>query len=348
MAAKLTPKGAATRHRIIQAASAEIRENGVTATLDDIRARTGASKSQLFHYFPEGREQLLPLAVARYEADRVLADQQPQLGELTSWASWLDGGRGGRPLPRAGSAVPAQRAHHPARAGHPRRPGGGDRADGPVAGRDRRVRQVHAGGRRDLRGLDPVRTAAAIIAGIQGGVVMLMSTGDTTPLESALDLSIAYLQSTGQPLIDALESRSRGFLRDRPGFQGSASFRVALEGGHRSHVLPFEAADDRPPQRAQDKRHRDVQDQPPGHHRATVLLLQRVMDMHLDRFPHLLDVNNVVEIERAGRLESRDRAPPVFSLLIRLAVVIAAAQPDGVGVDVGGAAERGRPGSSRP
>ena len=44
--------------------------------------------------------------------------------------------------------------------------------------------------------LDPVRTAAAIVAGIQGGVVMLMSTGDTTPLESALDLAIAYLQAT--------------------------------------------------------------------------------------------------------------------------------------------------------
>jgi hypothetical protein len=27
-------------------------------------------------------------------------------------------------------------------------------------------------------------------------VVMLMSTGDTTPLEAALDLSIAYLQAS--------------------------------------------------------------------------------------------------------------------------------------------------------
>jgi len=44
--------------------------------------------------------------------------------------------------------------------------------------------------------LDPVRTAAAIVAGIQGGVVMLMTTGDTTPLESALDLAIAYLQAS--------------------------------------------------------------------------------------------------------------------------------------------------------
>ena len=53
-----------------------------------MRARTATSKSQLFHYFPDGKEELL-LAVARYEADRVLADQQPQLGELTSWPAWL-------------------------------------------------------------------------------------------------------------------------------------------------------------------------------------------------------------------------------------------------------------------
>jgi len=56
----------------------------VTVTLDDIRARARASKSQLFHYFPEGREQLM-IAVARYEADLVLSDQQPQLGNLTSY-----------------------------------------------------------------------------------------------------------------------------------------------------------------------------------------------------------------------------------------------------------------------
>jgi len=85
---KLTPKGAATRQRIIEGAAAEIRERGVAVTtLDDVRARTGTSKSQLFHYFPDGKEELL-LAVARFEADQVLAVQQPQLGNLTSWAAW--------------------------------------------------------------------------------------------------------------------------------------------------------------------------------------------------------------------------------------------------------------------
>jgi AcrR family transcriptional regulator len=84
----LTPKGAATRQRIIDGAAAEIREHGVIdTTLDDIRARTNTSKSQLFHYFPGGKDDLL-LVVARHEADRVLQDQQPQLSDLTSWRAW--------------------------------------------------------------------------------------------------------------------------------------------------------------------------------------------------------------------------------------------------------------------
>ncbi|MFP3786991.1 TetR/AcrR family transcriptional regulator, partial [Burkholderia sp. SIMBA_024] len=56
-------------------------------TLDDIRAVTGTSKGQLFHYFPGGKEELL-LAAIRREADRVIDDQQPQLDDLTSRSGW--------------------------------------------------------------------------------------------------------------------------------------------------------------------------------------------------------------------------------------------------------------------
>ena len=84
----LTAKGTATRQRIIDGVAAEIRERGAAATtLDD--ARTATSKGQLIHYFPfpGGREELL-LAVAGYEAERVLQDQQPHLGQLDSWRAW--------------------------------------------------------------------------------------------------------------------------------------------------------------------------------------------------------------------------------------------------------------------
>jgi hypothetical protein len=37
-------------------------------------------------------------------------------------------------------------------------------------------------------------TARAILAGIRGGVVMMLSTGGFTPLEAALDLAIDHLR----------------------------------------------------------------------------------------------------------------------------------------------------------
>ena len=69
---KLTAKGAATRQRIIEGAARVIREVGLgETTLDDIRMRTATSKSQLFHYFPSGRDELL-LAVAGVDVDAPL------------------------------------------------------------------------------------------------------------------------------------------------------------------------------------------------------------------------------------------------------------------------------------
>ncbi|MFI5775549.1 TetR/AcrR family transcriptional regulator [Nocardia sp. NPDC051570] len=88
MRRELTAKGRATRARIVEGAAEVLRDKGVAAaTLDDVLLRTRTSKSQLFHYFPAGKDALL-LAVAHFEADRVLEDQQPHLGALDSWAAW--------------------------------------------------------------------------------------------------------------------------------------------------------------------------------------------------------------------------------------------------------------------
>jgi AcrR family transcriptional regulator len=209
VSAKLTPKGAATRDRIIEGASAEIREHGVTSTLDDIRARTGTSKSQLFHYFPDGREQLL-LAVARYEADRVLADQQPQLGDLTSWDSWLAWRdtviaryrEQGQQCPLSALVTQLGRATPGAQAVVSELMG---QWQAEIAAG---VRSMQAAGEISPD-LVPERMAAAVVAGIQGGVVMLMSTGDTTPLEATLDLAIGYLRASASPAEVNLRETSR-------------------------------------------------------------------------------------------------------------------------------------------
>jgi AcrR family transcriptional regulator len=145
MAARLTPKGAATKQRIIEGAAAEIRERGVTeVTLDDICARTATSKSQLFHYFPGGKEELL-LSVAQHEADRILSDQQPYLDELTSWQALAQlAGRACGPQP-PGTAVPAQHAHVAAHPYRGWRAGCHQTVDHLVADPDRRRHPGHAG-----------------------------------------------------------------------------------------------------------------------------------------------------------------------------------------------------------
>src|SRR2546425_827495 len=54
-----TAKGRAMRERILQAAAELIAEKGTAGmSLDDVRARTGASRSQLYHYF-EDRDDLV-------------------------------------------------------------------------------------------------------------------------------------------------------------------------------------------------------------------------------------------------------------------------------------------------
>jgi AcrR family transcriptional regulator len=195
----LTKKGAATRLRIVDAAAAEIRERGVNATtLDDVCRRSGTGKSQLFHYFPDGREQLL-LAVARREADRVLEDQQPHLDALTTWPAWRSWRdavveryrRQGVHCP-LGVLVTELGRHTPA----------AQEVTGELLAQwEARVRAgIEAmRDRGDVRPeVDPGATAMAIIAAIQGGVTILMSTGSARHLESALDLCLAHLRSPGR------------------------------------------------------------------------------------------------------------------------------------------------------
>ncbi len=192
---KLTAKGRATRQRIIDGAAAEIREQGVAvATLEDIMARTETSKSQLFHYFPDGKEQLL-LAVATHEAQQVLDDQQPYLGELTSWAAWqrwrdavVDRYR------RQGQNCPLSVLMSEI----------GRTTPGAQAVTSALMRQWHdevAAGVRHMQSDDKVsdelnadRVAAALLAGIQGGVGIMLATGDLSYLEAALDIGIASLR----------------------------------------------------------------------------------------------------------------------------------------------------------
>ncbi|MFD8686657.1 TetR/AcrR family transcriptional regulator [Streptomyces sp. NPDC059651] len=191
----LTPKGAATKQRIIEGAAAAIRRHGVFAlTLDDVLALTSTSKSQLFHYFPGGKDELM-LAVARHEAERVISDQQPELSTLTSWPAWRNWRdkvvsryrEQGRecPLDIAVSHIGSATAGAQAVA-----TGLLDRWQGELA---TGIRHMQSIGEIDAD-RDADRSAAALLAGIQGGVVILLSTGRMGHLEAALDQGIADLR----------------------------------------------------------------------------------------------------------------------------------------------------------
>jgi AcrR family transcriptional regulator len=191
---KFTAKGQATRQRIIDGAAAEIRVNGAVATtLDDVMAATGTSKSQLFHYFPGGKDQLL-LAVAEHEAARVLSDQQPHLSQLTSWAAWQRWRdvvveryrKQGQQCPL--STVMSEVGRTPG-------------AQAVTAALVEQWRaDIEAGvlamqrQEKIAATVDPARAAAALLAGIQGGVSVMLNTGDLSYLEAALDVGIQSLR----------------------------------------------------------------------------------------------------------------------------------------------------------
>jgi AcrR family transcriptional regulator len=191
----LTAKGAATRQRIVDGAALLIREQGVVNVgLDDIRAATATSKSQLFHYFPDGKADLM-LAVARREADQVIAEQLPQLGDLTTWRKWqawrrrvikmYDEQREGCALSalvgqlNLGDTMTRQIV--------------GDMLDRWLQYLVDGVEALRASGEID-KSVDPVRAATAILTAVNGGATMLVATGRINYLETALSEAIDDLR----------------------------------------------------------------------------------------------------------------------------------------------------------
>jgi TetR/AcrR family transcriptional regulator, transcriptional repressor for nem operon len=78
-----TARGRATRERIVRAAAELVAEQGVAGTsLDDVRERAHASKSQLYLYFPD-RDELLRAAAAS-TCDTVLDTQADALAGFDS------------------------------------------------------------------------------------------------------------------------------------------------------------------------------------------------------------------------------------------------------------------------
>src|SRR6516165_263170 len=80
-----TGRGRASRERIVERAAELFAEQGIAATsLDEVLAAAGAGKSQLYHYF-RGRDELVEAAVG-LRCAQVLAGLTQALGAVTSLA----------------------------------------------------------------------------------------------------------------------------------------------------------------------------------------------------------------------------------------------------------------------
>lgn len=91
-APRLTPRGAATRDRIIDAASDLMFTKGVAVTtLDEVLAASAASKSQLYQHFPD--KAALVVAVIDHQGEALLERQRLWFGRIDSLRAlkqWTD------------------------------------------------------------------------------------------------------------------------------------------------------------------------------------------------------------------------------------------------------------------
>jgi AcrR family transcriptional regulator len=196
-AAKLTPKGAATRGRIVETAADLILARGVGGTnLDDICTETATSKGQVFHYFPGGKSELIS-AIAAFQSERVLAAQRPFLDTLDRWDDW-ERWRDAviahyRSQPHWGCPIGALTAElivsEPSRAAELTAHMNRWRAyleAGLQRMRDAGLLQTHA---------DPHALALSTFAALHGGLLLTQMMESIEPLEAALDGALTALRA---------------------------------------------------------------------------------------------------------------------------------------------------------
>jgi TetR/AcrR family transcriptional repressor of nem operon len=201
--AGLTAKGAATRERIVEAAADHVLAHGAAGTsLDDIRAATGTSKSQLFHYFPAGKAGLVRAIVA-CQGERVLAAQRPAIDALDSfeaWRAWRDLVIAHYGAQEPGTGCPIGSLANELAATDPE-------LREQIAAYFERWRALLERGlqlmleRGELRSeADPAALALATLAALQGGLLLTQVTRSPLALQTALDAAIDHVESFGTDL----------------------------------------------------------------------------------------------------------------------------------------------------
>lgn len=192
---RLTAKGEATRLRIVSAAADLMFVHGVAGTtLEHVRDEARVSSSQIYHYFADKDE--LVRAVIEYQNDAIVSEQEDafaQLDSVQALRAWRDeviahqarvSCRGGCPIGALGSQL--GELDHDARSGV-------------AAGFHRWQAAIRRGFDAMLANgtlppsTDVERLATAMLASLQGGLLLCQMHRTTAPLEAAMDTMIDHV-----------------------------------------------------------------------------------------------------------------------------------------------------------
>lgn len=196
-----TRKGRATRERIIAAAADLMYRHGVAGTSTPaLRDAAGVSSSQIYHYFEDKDD--LTRAVIAFQTEAILANQAPLLARLDSLdalQTWRDvvvdaarqqHGAGGCPL---GSLSSELSDHNP----QAREALAASFTAWATAIREGLLSMIANGTLRPQTDSDQL--ALALLAAVQGGLVLAQAQHTTEALEAALDTVIAHIQEQATP-----------------------------------------------------------------------------------------------------------------------------------------------------
>jgi len=196
-----TRKGRATRDRIVAAAADLMYRHGVTGTSTPaVRDAAGVSSSQIYHYFADKDD--LTRAVIAFQTNAILSAQAPSLARLDSLdalRAWRDvvvdaarqgNGAGGCPL---GSLSSELSDEHP----WAREALAASFTAWSEAIRGGLTAMIDNGALR--RGIDPARLALALLAAVQGGLLLAQAQQGTDALEAAMDTVIAHIGDHATP-----------------------------------------------------------------------------------------------------------------------------------------------------
>ena len=192
---RLTPRGATTRQRIVEAAADLVHLKGAErVSLDDVMEATGASRSQLYHYFDD-KEGLVRDVIA-FQTRRILDANAAHLGRLDShealraWGEMLiAANRAGVAMGCPLGSLAGELAAWSEDARH--------QLEGSFAAWaaliEAGLRRMKDAGRLESR-VDPASLSLAFLAAIQGGILLSKVARDSRALELALDMALGHIE----------------------------------------------------------------------------------------------------------------------------------------------------------